>query len=486
MRSSGSRRLYNGLISKRNRVENAWSQIDVQLKRRHDLIPNLVETVKGYAAHERGRSTPSSQARNAAMTRQATPAPRPRPRTRLTGALRQLFALSEAYPDLKANQNFLALQEELSATEGRVAYARQFYNDSVLTYNTKIQQFPAIAHRRPDGLQAPRVLRGRGGRPRGAPRPVLIVRRTAGPPSMYELIASNKRRSILLVAGFVARRVARRRGLRHRVRLRLAGHGHRPGLQRRRWPSPRTGRRTPSRWPSAGPSPADPAEYRRLYNLVEGLTIASGLPMPRIYIVDDPAPNAFATGRNPRHAAIAVTTGLLEKMNRVELEGVLAHELSHIKNYDILVSTLAVTLVGAVALLSDIALRTMWWNGGRVAARRRPQRRQQPPRHLRLRLLILAPLLGQADAGGRQPPPGGAGRRLRRADDPLPARADLRAREAAGRHDGHPLGLQGHRPPLDRAADVGRRRPRASSAAFNRLFDTHPPLEERIAALREL
>ena len=112
--------------------------------------------------------------------------------------------------------------------------------------------------------------------------------------------------------------------------------------------------------------PADPTQYRRLYNLVEGLTIASGLPMPRVYIVDDPAPNAFATGRNPRHAAIAVTTGLLEKMNRVELEGVLAHELSHIKNYDILVSTIAVTLVGTAALLSDIALRTMFWNGGRV------------------------------------------------------------------------------------------------------------------------
>ena len=89
--------------------------------------------------------------------------------------------------------------------------------------------------------------------------------------------------------------------------------------------------------------PADPQVYARLHNLVEGLCIASGTPVPRLYVVDDPAPNAFATGRNPRHAAIAVTTGLLEKMNRVELEGVLAHELSHIRNYDILVSTLAVT-----------------------------------------------------------------------------------------------------------------------------------------------
>jgi len=89
--------------------------------------------------------------------------------------------------------------------------------------------------------------------------------------------------------------------------------------------------------------PADPETYKRLHNLVEGLCIAAGLPKPAVYVIDDPAPNAFATGRNPKHAAIAVTTGLLDKMNRVELEGVLAHELSHIRNYDILVSTLAVT-----------------------------------------------------------------------------------------------------------------------------------------------
>jgi LemA protein len=118
---------YNGLVKLRNRVENAWAQIDVQLKRRLDLVPNLVETVKGYAAHERQTLDAVIQARNM-----------------LTGALRQLFALSEAYPDLKANQNFLSLQEELTATEGRVAYARQFYNDSVLGYNTKIQSFPAV------------------------------------------------------------------------------------------------------------------------------------------------------------------------------------------------------------------------------------------------------------------------------------------------------------------------------------------------------
>ena len=111
--------------------------------------------------------------------------------------------------------------------------------------------------------------------------------------------------------------------------------------------------------------PASVEEYGRLHNLVEGLCIAGGLPKPRLYIVDDPSPNAFATGRDPKHAAIAVTTGLLEKLNRVELEGVLAHELSHIKNYDILVSTLAVTMVGVIAIAADVGIRFMWFGMGR-------------------------------------------------------------------------------------------------------------------------
>jgi LemA protein len=134
---------YNKLISSRNRVENAWSQIDVQLKRRLDLVPNLVETVKGYAAHESKTLEAVVQARNQAIAASG-PHEEAVADNLLTGALRQVFALSEAYPDLKANQNFLELQEELTATEGRVAYARQFYNDSVLTYNNKIQQFPGV------------------------------------------------------------------------------------------------------------------------------------------------------------------------------------------------------------------------------------------------------------------------------------------------------------------------------------------------------
>jgi LemA protein len=135
---------YNGLIRGRNQVENAWAQIDVKLKRRIDLIPNLVETVKGYAAHEKATLEAVINARNAAIAAPANPASQAAADNVLTGALRQMFALGEAYPDLKANQNFLALQEELTATEGRVAYARQFYNDSVLGYNNKLQSIPTV------------------------------------------------------------------------------------------------------------------------------------------------------------------------------------------------------------------------------------------------------------------------------------------------------------------------------------------------------
>jgi LemA protein len=135
--------VYNGLVGLKNKIENAWAQIDVQLKRRYDLIPNLVETVKGYAAHERETLEAVIQARNMAMAAQG-PAQQAQAENVISGALKSLFALSEAYPDLKANQNFLNLQEELTGTEGRIAYARQFYNDTVYRYNTKIQSFPAV------------------------------------------------------------------------------------------------------------------------------------------------------------------------------------------------------------------------------------------------------------------------------------------------------------------------------------------------------
>ena len=231
--------------------------------------------------------------------------------------------------------------------------------------------------------------------------------------------------------------------------------------------------------------PADPQQYQRLHNLVEGLCIASGLPKPRVYVIDDPAPNAFATGRDPKHAAIAVTSGLLEKMNRVELEGVVAHELSHIKNYDILVSTLAVTLVGAVALLSNLAIRMMWWNGGRE--RRDGDHRDggNPLALIGFVFLILSPIAAKAmqaavsrrretlaDVSACQMtryPPG-----LISALEKL--KADTTVTHSASAATAHMWIEQ----PMSGVADHGK------LCMWNRMFDTHPPLEERIALLREL
>jgi heat shock protein HtpX len=231
--------------------------------------------------------------------------------------------------------------------------------------------------------------------------------------------------------------------------------------------------------------PADPEEYKRLHNLVEGLCIAAGLPKPRIYVVEDVAPNAFATGRNPQHAAIAVTTGLLEKMNRVELEGVLAHELSHVRNYDILVSTIAVTLVGAVALLTDVAIRMMWWNGGRVRRSGDREGGANPLALVGFVLLIFAPIIAKAmqaavsrrretlaDVSACQLtryPPG-----LISALEKL--RDDTTVTHSATTATAH-LWIE---QPMSGVGDEGR------LGRMHSLFDTHPPLEERIALLREL
>jgi LemA protein len=136
--------LYNGLVRLRNQVKNAWAQIDVQLKRRHDLIPNLVETVKGYMKHERETLEAVTKARNLAQqVSSAGAGERAKAEGELSSALSRLLAVVERYPDLKANQNFLALQEELTSTENKISFSRQFYNDSVLKYNNQTQMVPS-------------------------------------------------------------------------------------------------------------------------------------------------------------------------------------------------------------------------------------------------------------------------------------------------------------------------------------------------------
>ncbi len=303
---------------------------------------------------------------------------------------------------------------------------------------------------------------------------------------MYDQITSNKRRSAVLIGAFVVVVVAvvwaidlligyGVAGL--LIALALAGAGAFLAY----WNSDRVA------LAMSHARPADPQQYARFHNLVEGLCIAAGLPKPRLYVIDDPAPNAFATGRNPRHAAVAATTGLLEKMNRIELEGVLAHELSHVKNYDILVSTLAVTLVGVVALLSDFALRFLWWGGPRHRDDNTPGG-GGPATALAIFgfvLLLVTPLVARvmqfavsrrrellADVSGvslTRYPPG-----LIAALEKL--QEDTTVVHSSSRATAH-LWIES---PLARSPEEGR------LAWLNRLFDTHPPLEERIQALKEL
>jgi heat shock protein HtpX len=228
--------------------------------------------------------------------------------------------------------------------------------------------------------------------------------------------------------------------------------------------------------------PVSKEEYPYLYNIVEGLSIAAGLPQPpRCYIIDDTAPNAFTTGRNPQNSVICVTTGLLEKLNRAELEGVIAHEMSHIKNYDIRLGTLIVVMVGLVALLSDWSLRGFFWGGGRRRGGVRKGGGAGAAFALvGLILAVLSPLIARliqfavsrrreflADADGalltRYPP--GLASALRK------IAADREPLEAANKATAHLYIVN----PL-----------KDLSGSVNRLFDTHPPIEERIAALEKM
>ncbi|MBV8160556.1 MAG: M48 family metalloprotease [Acidimicrobiia bacterium] len=263
---------------------------------------------------------------------------------------------------------------------------------------------------------------------------------------MYEQIASNKRRSLLLMATFVALVVAAVWVLQVLlgfsaalllVALVVAGLGAFAAY----WKSDAVALRI------ARARRADPEQFARLHNVVEGLCIAAGLPKPRVFVIDDPAPNALTTGRSPRHAAIAVTTGMLDKLTRIELEGVVAHELSHVKNYDALVATVAVTLVGLPAVVVPPVFGPVM----AVAVNRRRE--------------------SAADANGAsltRYPPG-----LISALEKL--KADHTVVHSRSRATAH-LWIES---PLVRESGEGVSR-------RNRLFDTHPSLDERIRLLKEL
>lgn len=306
---------------------------------------------------------------------------------------------------------------------------------------------------------------------------------------MYEQIARNKRRTFLMLAAFVVliAAVAAALGILFRAGVAIVPIAIVIAVAMA-WTSYFASDKIALAASRA--KPADGPEYARYHNLVEGLCIAAGLPKPALYVVDDPAPNAFATGRNPKHAAVAVTTGLLATMNRVELEGVLAHELSHIRNYDMLVSTVAVTAVGAVALMADLGMRFMWFGG-------RSGRRDNNNSGglglilviLAFALLILAPFAAQlmqfsmsrrrellADVSGvqltRYPP--GLISALKKLDNDR-AVVHHATRATAQLWIESPLENE------DKIEDGSKKVNR-----LNRMFNTHPPLSERIAALEAM
>lgn len=228
--------------------------------------------------------------------------------------------------------------------------------------------------------------------------------------------------------------------------------------------------------------PASIEQFPQLHNLVEGLSIAAGIPKPRVYVVDDPAPNAFATGRNPENAAIAVTTGLMALMNRTELEGVIAHELSHVRNYDIRVSTIAVATAGAIAIITDLFWRMMWFGGGR---RRDSDSGGNPIALIGLLIVIvLAPvaaaLLKAAVSRRREALADASAVELTRYPTGLrQALEKLAANSSVVRHTSHATAHLWIESPLERGRDTG-------ASKINSLFDTHPPLAERIDTLRAL
>jgi heat shock protein HtpX len=296
---------------------------------------------------------------------------------------------------------------------------------------------------------------------------------------MYEQIASNKRRSFFLIAFFIALIF-----LLAWVFEQLTGMGE-GGLifaaliaGASAFASYYASDKIALAISHARPVTKD--EFPYLYNVVEGLTIAAGLPAPRCYVIDDTAPNAFATGRNPDHSVICVTTGLIEKLNRVELEGVVSHEMAHIKNYDIRLQTLAVVMVGVIALLGDWIMRSLWW-GGR-SRKVSGDRAGVGAIFLVVGLIFAAfgPIIAQllrlavsrrreflADASGAMMTryPAGLASALRKIS------ADPEPLEAANKATAHMYIVN----PLKNL-----------KGRLNRMFSTHPPIEERIAALEKM
>ena len=434
--------IYNRLVALRNRFKNAFAQIDVQLKRRYDLIPNLVETAKGYLKHEHSTLEDVIKARNIALAASQAAAANPADaaavkslvgaETGLAGALSRLMVVAEQYPDLKANQNMMQLTEELTSTENKVSFARQAYNDSVMIYNTTRETFPNVIFAGMFGFLAGAALPDRGRRrARGAQgqlhlrklsavslRPSRVCRSLKADSSPLSWTSSRPRNtpasaprgsSCCSASPSSAPFAPATRAVDAAFRGRHAGtarHVATPRLGTRQWFDPQIlagvavgtlvviGFGSLYKWSQFRAGGSAVAEgvgarrvdshttdlnERRLLNVVEEMAIASGVPIPAVYVLDDePGLNAFAAGLTTSDAVVTVTRGTLEKLNRDELQGVIAHEFSHILNGDMRLNVkLAAIIFGILVIGLDRPGHPVG-PGPRPGEQPRPRRRRRP------------------------------------------------------------------------------------------------------------
>ena len=230
----------------------------------------------------------------------------------------------------------------------------------------------------------------------------------------------------------------------------------------------------------SGAHPASRQQYFNLYTVVENLSIATGLPMPKVYVIDDPSPNAFATGRNPKHAVVCATTGLLQILDRSELEGVIGHELSHIKNYDILVATIVAVLVGTIAFLSDWVLRYLWWGGNSDSDREEKSPILYGIFLLSLILMPIAATLIQLAVSRKR-------EYLADASSVLITRNPKGLISALKKISGYPMGLKRVSTSTAHLFIVNPfRNNKGLSKWISGLFSTHPPVEDRIRLLEKM
>eukprot|EP00752_Nemacystus_decipiens_P010739 g9561.t1 len=385
-------KMYNKLVALRERAQNAFAQIDVQLRRRYDLIPNLVETAKGYMAHEKETLEAVLQARASATQAQINVNGDPtngadmkalaQAEGQLTGALGRLMAVAEAYPDLKANENMMQLTEELTATENKVAFSRQGFNDSVNQYQEYKQQFPPVIIANIFGFDDAEYLEAiEAEEQREAPKQDKARKNTGYLVGLFALAVAG---ITLLIYGLVLILMLSSQGSQSQsgsaappvpyveafvmtlvgvlvvvggcslykiASLRSGGGESVARMMGGRLIQPHTG----------------DLDERKVMNVVEEMALASGTPVPPVYVMEgENAINAFAAGYSPDKAVIGITRGAIEKLSRDELQGVVAHEFSHILNGDMRMN---IRLMGvifgiiAIAVIGRVVLRMGFYSG---------------------------------------------------------------------------------------------------------------------------